>query len=37
MKHRPPLNLETIPDTELVEWLASLEYVIQHEGRDRAG
>jgi len=36
MEHRPPLNLDSIPDTELVEWLASLEYVIQHQGRRRA-
>lgn len=36
MTHRPPLRLDNIPDQELTEWLESLEYVITHEGTDRA-
>jgi pyruvate dehydrogenase E1 component len=36
MEHRPPINLDSIPDAELVEWLASVDYVVEHEGRDRA-
>ncbi len=36
MKHKPPINLESIPDEELVEWLASLDYVVDRQGRRRA-
>ncbi len=36
MQHKPPVNLESIPDTEVVEWLQSLEYVIEHDGPRRA-
>jgi pyruvate dehydrogenase E1 component len=36
MKHRPPLSLENIPDQELVDWLASLDYVLEEQGTRRA-
>jgi len=36
MEQKSPVSLESIPDAELVEWLSSLDYVIDHEGRDRA-
>jgi len=36
MKHRPPLSLEGIPDQQLVDWLASMDYVIDRQGADRA-
>ena len=36
MKHRPPLSLEGIPDQELADWLASLDYVVDRQGTSRA-
>ncbi|MFW6154779.1 MAG: pyruvate dehydrogenase (acetyl-transferring), homodimeric type [Planctomycetota bacterium] len=36
MKHNPPMSLEAIPDQELVDWLASLDYVVDREGVERA-